>query len=503
LLPQPELTNQDAFDLYHLYAEQRAPKTSLLGGPALPALGHALAGAAGSAISNTAVYPLDLIITRLQIQRQLHKHGSRPDSERYASIADAARKIYAKEGGLKALYAGVREDTGKSIADAFLFFLAYNFLRQLRISRLDGKAKHLPAMDELSVGFAAGAFSKFLTTPIANIVTRIQTSSMTSESTATASSIARQIRREKGIRGFWSGYSASLILTLNPSLTFFFFETLKRATLPRSSRDHPSPQTTFLLAAVSKALASTITYPFSLAKARAQVSPKSIDEGEDEVKVASKDESTKSSSRSAPSRHAAQKTVFATIAAIAQNEGFGAVYEGLSGEVLKGFFSHGITMLVKESVHKLIIRLYYLGLKVLQRYPETMHAVGQTVESAKSRAQSAAETARTQTQSAASTVAWQAQSTASAVQTQVQDAASSVQTQAQGAASTAATQAQHAADAAKSQTQDALQAAKDGASQAGNSMEHARQRMLQEAGNSTFLNVVRRSGDADKPAGKD
>ena len=76
-------------------------------------------------------------------------------------------------------------------------------------------------MDELSVGFLAGAFSKFLTTPIANIVTRKQTSSMISSRNPgkdtdqdSLRSIALQIRAEKGVQGFWSGYSASLVLTL-------------------------------------------------------------------------------------------------------------------------------------------------------------------------------------------------------------------------------------------------------------------------------------------------
>lgn len=45
------------------------------------------------------------------------------------------------------------------------------------------------------------------------------------------------------------------------------------------------------------------------------------------------------------------------------------MYEGLGGEVLKGFFSHGITMIVKDAAHKLVIWLYYTILKLLKRYP--------------------------------------------------------------------------------------------------------------------------------------
>lgn len=62
-------------------------------------------------------------------------------------------------------------------------------------------------------------------------------------------------------------------------------------------------------------------------------------------------------------------SVFSTLLKIVQNEGVIGLYDGLTGEVLKGFLSHGVTMMVKESVHRLIIQAYYLVLKALQRYP--------------------------------------------------------------------------------------------------------------------------------------
>ncbi|KAI9815468.1 MAG: hypothetical protein M1827_002602 [Pycnora praestabilis] len=368
----------DAFSLYHKIQESPEPPTSLLGGPALPALGHALAGSTGAAISNISVFPLDLIITRLQVQRQLRKNSSIPDADEYKSISDAAYKIYTQEGGLSAFYNGVVQGTGKSIADSFLFFLAYNFIRQKRLQSRGGESsKSLPIFDELSVGAISGAFAKLLTTPIANIVTRKQTASMVAARSPASSQppspsardIALQIRDEKGLQGFWSGYSASLILTLNPSLTFFFYETFKQNLLPHSQRDKPSASATFFLAAISKAIASTITYPFSLAKARAQASSAAIDDNDAEVKEGLEQVSGGELSGSKPTRRAARSTVFSTILHIARTEGMGALYEGLSGEVLKGFFSHGITMIVKEAVHKLIIQLYYYVLKALQKYP--------------------------------------------------------------------------------------------------------------------------------------
>ena len=296
------------------------------------------------------------------------------------------------------LYAGLVSDTSKTIADSFLFFLAYNFLRQSRIRSMGTSSRHLPVTDELGVGFLAGAVSKFLTTPIANIVTRKQTSTMLSRGPSDSDqtsvrSIARQIQAEKGLRGFWSGYSASLVLTLNPSLTFFFFEALKRSLLPRSKRSDPSPQATFLLAAVSKAMASTITYPFSLAKSRLQTSASN---GQEAVST-----SVKLEPESSPK---IPRNVFTTILRIAQTEGLGGLYEGLEGEVLKGFFSHGITMIVKDAAHKLVIHLYYAILKLFRKYPSPQ----ELAETAKNQAAQMADDAAAKTQNAAAYVGSQA-----------------------------------------------------------------------------------------------
>ena len=398
----------DAFDLYHKTQETSGQSTSTPAGPALPAIGHALAGSTGAAFSNVVTYPLALIITRLQIQKQSGKDAASASLTRYDSIHDAARKIYDQEGGFAGLYAGLIPDTLKTVADSFLFFLAYNFLRQTRLRASKSGKGHLPAVDELSVGFIAGAFAKLLTTPVATIVTRKQAASAPFDPSKDNSvlGIASRIRSEKGLKGFWSGYSASLVLTLNPSLTFFFFETFKRVFLSRNKRDRPSAQATFLLAAISKAVASTITYPFSLAKTRAQASSiSSRDRNEDGAKRADGDEKSNESPSERKRPHTSPGNVFTSILAIAATSGPSAVYEGLIGEILKGFFSHGITMIVKEAVHKAIIQLYYAILKLLKKYPspaelanaakeQTYHVAGELGERAEKAVSTATDAAR-------------------------------------------------------------------------------------------------------------
>ncbi len=282
------------------------------------------------------------------------------------------------------LYTGVGQDTGKTIADAFFFFLIYSFLRERRVARhakVNGGTKvSLPALEELGVGFVAGSLTKLATSPIANIVTRKQAAALmntrqdntqqtTSNAPPSTRQIARDILSEKGILGFWSGYSASLVLTLNPSITFFLFESLKKIVLRRERRQNPPPSLTFLLSAISKACASSLTYPFSLAKARLQAGGMSSRKEEsDEKKVGVNDYSHKETG------HAARATIFSTVLTIAQTEGPLALYEGLHVEVLRAFFSHGITMLVKQFIQQALVKVYYLLSILLGRYKRRRQA---------------------------------------------------------------------------------------------------------------------------------
>ena len=72
--------------------------------------------------------------------------------------------------------------------------------------------------------------------------------------------------------------------------------------------------------------------------------------------------------------------------------------------MLKGFFSHGITMIVKDAAHKLVIQLYYAILKLLRRYPSPQ----ELAKAAKEQAGQMADDVATTTQDAAVQVSSQA-----------------------------------------------------------------------------------------------
>ncbi|KAK3313534.1 mitochondrial carrier domain-containing protein [Apodospora peruviana] len=329
----------------------------------LPSIGHAASGAGGTIISTLATYPLDLVNTRLKVQRQLRADGSISPEDEYAGILDAFRTIYSREGRLSAFFAGLGPDIAKSAADSFLLFLFYTWFRARRLHTSQHHARgHLSALEELAVGAAAGMCAKLFTTPIGNVVTRKQTASLLEKNDTqqrtdlTFGEIVTEIRREKGLIGLWAGYSASLVLTLNPSTTFFLQQFLKRILIPRAKWDDPGAPTTFLLAAISKCVATTLTYPFQIAKARVVVS------GTNGTGDRKRDDNVVV--------NLAKDTIFGTVFRIAQTEGVRALYDGIGGELLKAFFNHGLTMLSKDIIHRFIVGLYFAMLVALKEHPQ-------------------------------------------------------------------------------------------------------------------------------------
>ena len=139
-------------------------------------------------------------------------------------------------------------------------------------------------------------------------------------------------------------------------------------------------------------MASTTTYPFSLAKARAQtsssppVSKSDLSTAKNEVSNIRSEKDAEKTGKDLE-RAAIRSTVFGMILRIYREEGIEGLYEGVWGEILKGFFSHGITMIVKESIHKLIIQTYYLVLKAMKRFPTPEQLANQAGEVVKDKSE--------------------------------------------------------------------------------------------------------------------
>jgi hypothetical protein len=174
--------------------------------------------------------------------------------------------------------------------------------------------------------------------------------------------ILSEIRKESGLLGLWSGYSATLMLTLNPSITFFVNRRLAARILPAlEEEDFPVAWIAFLIAASSKATATAITYPFQTGKTRLQMAGSSVSTADADVE--------KGQSGNSKRKHILRRildllnqSIFGVIIRIITNEGMKALYAGLQGELLKSFFSHGLTMLTKGVIHRFVVRVWFMML---------------------------------------------------------------------------------------------------------------------------------------------
>lgn len=120
---------------------------------------------------------------------------------------------------------------------------------------------------ELVLGALAGAFAQIFTIPVAVIATRQQL--FTPEDGARTPGLfdtAREIVKEDGVTGLWTGLKPGLVLTVNPAITYGVFERVKgiliAAQVAAGAEARLTPARSFVIGVLSKTLATVVTYPY-------------------------------------------------------------------------------------------------------------------------------------------------------------------------------------------------------------------------------------------------
>jgi len=138
-----------------------------------------------------------------------------------------------------------------------------------RILRSTVAAPTLNVVTELVLGAVAAAFAQLFTTPVGVIATRQQIGTDHHEGDNTFIGHIKDIYRADGITGFWRGLKPSLVLTVNPAITYGVFERVKNIILAASD-GQMTPGKSFVIGALSKTLATIVTFPYILSKIRLQ-----------------------------------------------------------------------------------------------------------------------------------------------------------------------------------------------------------------------------------------
>ncbi|KAF4587565.1 hypothetical protein GQ602_004258 [Ophiocordyceps camponoti-floridani] len=285
---------------------------------------RATAGAAGAVLANLLAYPLDIVKTRLQVQVGQGDANSVADNEvHYTSTWNAISRIVASTN--------------------FAYFYWYTVVRSLYLNSCPARRSSPPMSVELALGAVAGALAQLFTIPVAVVTTRQQTASR-HERKSLLDTAHEVVEGPDGILGLWRGLKASLILVVNPAITYGAYERLR--TVFFHGKPNLSPWEAFLLGAFSKAIATVVTQPLIVAKVSLQSKPPPARKGR-------------------PFRNFVEVLTF-----VAEREGLLALFKGIGPQIAKGLLVQGILMMTKERVEIYVLQLlskFYATQKVCGR----------------------------------------------------------------------------------------------------------------------------------------
>ncbi|KAL8742914.1 MAG: hypothetical protein Q9190_004673 [Brigantiaea leucoxantha] len=251
------------------------------------------------------------------------------DDERYASSLDAIRKIF-KEEGVTGLYSGINGSLIGVASTNFAYFYWYSIIRTLYLSS-QASPKPPGIGTELSLGAAAGAIAQVFTIPVSVITTRQQTQPR-GDKKGLLDTGREVVNSDDGWTGLWRGLKASLVLVVNPAITYGVYQRLKE--LLFANRTNLKPWESFVLGSMSKALATLATQPLIVAKVGLQ-------------------------SRPPPARQGKPfKTFLEVMSYIVEREGPLALFKGIAPQITKGILVQGFLMMTKERMEIFFVVLF-------------------------------------------------------------------------------------------------------------------------------------------------
>lgn len=183
--------------------------------------------------------PQSSVKTRLQVQVKRKPQDAAPidsDSVHYDSTWDAISKISADEG-FTGLYAGINGALIGVASTNFAYFYWYSIVRTLYITS-QKSAQNPGTLVELSLGAAAGAVAQVFTIPIAVVTTRQQTQAK-GERKGMLDTARDVVGSEDGWTGLWRGLKASLVLVINPAITYGAYQRLREVVFPGKANLRP------------------------------------------------------------------------------------------------------------------------------------------------------------------------------------------------------------------------------------------------------------------------
>lgn len=247
------------------------------------------------------------------------------------------RKIFEDEG-VTGLYSGINGSLIGVASTNFAYFYWYSVARSLYLS--SQTVPRAPGtVIELSLGAVAGAVAQIFTIPVSVVTTRQQTQPK-GDKRGLLDTGREVIYSDDGWSGLWRGLKASLVLVVNPAITYGAYQRLRELLFPGKTILRPwesfgkiikhsranslSSDNLAVLGAASKALATIMTQPLIVAKVGLQSRPPPARQGK------------------------AFKSFVEVMSYIVEHEGPMALFKGLAPQITKGILVQGLLMMTKE-----------------------------------------------------------------------------------------------------------------------------------------------------------
>ena len=166
----------------------------------------------------------------------MHEHQSSVQDVHYTSALDAIKKILDDEG-IGGLYSGINSSLIGVASTNFAYFYWYSVVRSLYVTTQ--RSPRMPSTaTELSLGAVAGAIAQVFTIPVSVITTRQQTQPKGDKRNLIDTG-REVINGEDGWTGLWRGLKASLVLVINPAITYGAYQRLRGFLFPGKSSLRP------------------------------------------------------------------------------------------------------------------------------------------------------------------------------------------------------------------------------------------------------------------------
>ncbi|GAB1603017.1 mitochondrial glutamate carrier 1-like isoform X1 [Argonauta hians] len=229
-------------------------------------------GAIAGIVGVTCVFPIDLVKTRLQNQQP------GPNGQLYyKSLFDCGVKTFRNEGFF-GMYRGSGVNLLLITPEKAIKLVGNDFFRHL----LKTESAKLPFHRELLAGAGAGMCQIIVTTPMELLKIQLQDAGRSgSEVRLSATRIALNLLREKGIAGLYKGCGATMLRDVTFSAIYFpLFANLNALGKRRPGSDQAVFYHSFISGCAAGCVASFSVNPFDVIKTRLQTLKKA--EGEKE-----------------------------------------------------------------------------------------------------------------------------------------------------------------------------------------------------------------------------